>query len=558
MLSPFNYLNLVILILLSASFSHGYPFLWLEVITIAASDGGSQAPDAEELAADYDFVEEAEVLAFAEVMDADGGQAPAPAAAGPIPGLDAAAGAMQAAAMAMQTNNASVAPPPDLAAPVVTANIALISPALKKLYDEHMTGPEFSITDQMRARLVQNGIVDCDTFYDVASETPDDARQILAELAGLCVAGQHRRARDHVPASKLVKIFNRMHLLHETKDDGKNDDITASTMSKFATRFAAVMQFTIATYFLADNGTLGKLRKTFLSGRYEVLSLDSVKCQMLDKRLKDGAAQQQAQMQLQGLNNGTLTFGAPKIDLGYIRWKRALELMWYAILFIGNAVHTEKDEAGNDIPWMSWTTHMRIWAAFKQFVIEAPALLMIPFVQAETLEYEFRMVIFDYIRKYGGSFDNAMTKVGWIQLQTFFRYQNNNVAPPPKRAHDGDGNDKPPKKGKGGGGGNHNNNNGGGGRNNGGGQKQKGGGGKGGGRGSQRGSFPNRQKNGYAQCPGKPFWDTFQGKKFCVAYNTNKRCPTPNCDQWHFCSYVDCDRGNGKNCRACDHNIPQY
>ena len=88
-----------------------------------------------------------------------------------------------------------------------------------------------------------------------------------------------------------------------------------------------------------------------------------------------------------------------------------------------------------------------------------------------------------------------------------------------------------------------------------------GGGGQGGGKtGGKKGGGKGKGQNaGYVQCAGKPFWDSYQGNKLCVAYNRGQPCPVPNCTQLHYCSFVGCEKGHiPGGCKAADHKGLSY
>ena len=87
-----------------------------------------------------------------------------------------------------------------------------------------MQGGHRIITDRMRANLAYHGVIDEESYHDVAMDDPDKAREILAEMAGLRIHGENRNASHHVPASKLSKIFID---LHGSKDDSHNEELNA-------------------------------------------------------------------------------------------------------------------------------------------------------------------------------------------------------------------------------------------------------------------------------------------------------------------------------------------
>ena len=122
-------------------------------------------------------------------------------------------------------------------------------------------------------------------------------------------------------------------------------------------------------------------------------------------------------------------------QIGMTKWVRCLELFWYAVMFIGNATHhCEKvaPEGGEAvmIPWMAFSTFLIIWGAFKQYVIEAPPDLRLPYRVARQAEMEFRREIFTYIQREKVSFDEAFKAHGYTQLRRLFQYQTGNPPPP--------------------------------------------------------------------------------------------------------------------------------
>ena len=282
-----------------------------------------------------------------------------------------------------------------------------------------------------------------------------------------------------------------------------------------------------------------------VAGHYEVDDLESVHCTMKDQRVNLHDPQNKA-MVLKGYTpSGDPIFAPMDEAQSYVKWCRALELYYYALFFVGNAVHVCKDEAGKEVPWMSLTTLFRIWALMKQYVIEAIPSLRVPFIKAKTHELEFRHECFNLLKQSAGkkTLDNVMEDWGWNALRNLFSYQNNGVVVQDHRDGDGRGHGGPKGGGHGGGHGNGNKGNG----NKGAGHK--GNGNKGGvqksihkqGNGHGNGGKGQQNRNGYVQCRGKPFWESFQGTKYCVAYNQNRPCPVPNCNQWHWCSHIDCN-----------------
>ena len=233
-----------------------------------------------------------------------------------------------------------------------------------------------------------------------------------------------------------------------------------------------------------------------------------------------------------------------------------MELYWYAFFFIGNAVHiVKKDDI--EVPWVSFSTILKIWAVMKQYVIEAVPSLRVPFKKAKQNEYEFRSECFQRLcHDRTKSFEDVMNESGWNLLRNLFQYQENGTVMISDGAGAGGGGGSASlspgpgvqptikkwkgKKGGGKGGG-------------GGAAKGKGDGGKG--SGQSKWQQWKAQKKGHVQCQGKPFWESYQGVKFCVAYNQNRPCPVPNCNQWHWCSHIECNKG--KSCKAINHHV-QY
>lgn len=504
------------------------------------AEEGYEVPDAPDLGA-----------AVEAAVPAAKPAAPAPAKGkgkGPVPVM---AGAANAAPPELQ----------DVAEADRPALLAKISAGLTKRYDEFgkMDTDGCVITDVYRANLVRSGIVDEESFYDVAAESPDDCRQILASCANLRIERNHRpNPMHHVPASKLAKIFHALHATHDHKAS-KDEHLSSNDLNRFTKRLKELVLFVFPLYFMADDGTLGRLRRTMVAGHYEVDDLESVHCTMKDQRVNLHDPQNKA-MVLKGYTSSGDPIFAPMDEAqSYVKWCRALELYYYALFFVGNAVHMCKDEGGKEIPWMSLTTLFRIWAIMKQYVIEAIPSLRVPFIKAKTHELEFRHECFNLLKQSAGqkTFDKVMEEWGWNALRNLFSYQNNGVVVQDHR--DGDGRGHGGLKGGGHGNG-HKGNKGNGQKGNGhkgGVQKniqKQGNGGKGHGNGHGNGQGNGQQnRNGYVQCRGKPFWESFQGKKFCVAYNQNRPCPVPNCDQWHWCSHIDCNKG--KQCRACNHKV---
>ena len=139
-----------------------------------------------------------------------------------------------------------------------------ISVPLSRRYDAFGKGTAAVIKDHMRATLSYYGVVDEETYHDVAANTPSKANEILAELAGLQITGANRKPKHHVPSSKLAKIFNDLHSSHE--QDGSavtdNESLTARDAAIFATRFLKLICFALPLFFMADSVTLERLRKS--------------------------------------------------------------------------------------------------------------------------------------------------------------------------------------------------------------------------------------------------------------------------------------------------------
>ena len=121
-----------------------------------------------------------------------------------------------------------------------------------------------------------------------------------------------------------------------------------------------------------------------------------------------------------------MVFGQVQQSVNMKQWERALELFWYAVMFVGNAVHyCEKEENGKkvQVAWFGYTTFLTIWAAFKQYVLEASFTMRMPWETARQCEIELRREIFGYVQKHKVSFDEAFEKHGYSQLRRLFQYQ---------------------------------------------------------------------------------------------------------------------------------------
>ena len=191
-----------------------------------------------------------------------------------------------------------------------------------------------------------------------------------------------------------------------------------------------------------------------MSGRYTVSHIDDVKCALREDRSAIGKQQAAPAMVLQGLDkDGRQVFAPPAQNIGVKKWERCLELFWYAVMFVGNSCHHVQDKDGHEIAWFSYTTFLIIWGVFRQYVIDAPPDLRVPYLTARQNEMEFRRELFGYIQKEKVSLDEAFEKHGYNQLRRLFQYQANPgtvikdappavtappVHPPP--------NEKPPKK----------------------------------------------------------------------------------------------------------------
>ena len=453
---------------------------------------------------------------------------------------------------------------PAAPAPVPAAPIAMALPAAPvTTKPENMEERLFEALKRL-SPIVSQAMVDAlhtaqvyseDVFHDIVDDSKN-ARLILARVAGIKFTDGQPDAAGAVPLAKLFNMWNGYHAKYDT--DAAADSVTAKMLGMFIDAQKTLLHYERPNYYNVCEKSLSKITNDLEKHKFTVFDLDFVKCAIKDSRVPDanmdGVDGTDGQIMIwQGFENGAPVLVPRKEHQTYQKWKRQTKLYYPALQTVGNLQFPVKNKEGKVVPWFSETFLQEILARMDQFCFDAQAHNRLNYENGYQSERDFRSAIFDELRAdpNNKSFDSVFKEIGRTQLRELFKYQSNQSIPRAIGAAGSDDGAGPRRRRGGGGGG------GGRGGGDGGSKKAKGKGSQGGGKGKNARATPYQTTGNNKDCVkcsnGKPFYQSYKGVNFCVAYNRGE-CKKPNCQDWHFCSYIDCDKPWQKNlCKVVKH-----